>query len=225
MEGIWGSQLSVGLRESSRGSSILRYAEKAITRALCNFDIVFYQSQECLEQATSLLGTSSSHMVKDRHIVLARGIPEPPLLPRTEVRKRIRAEWGIADDHVLVINIGTIYRAKGLYELVDAISLAGAQDPRIRCVVIGSLPAFDETIAIQKKINGSQAARRCVTILPLCDPPKVWEYLCAGDIFAFPSSPRWNAERPSRSNGYECSSCRFCYTPGGRDLNLGVGDF
>ena len=115
---------------------------KAITRALNNLDIIFYQSQECFEEAASLLGTSPSHMVQDRHMVLARGIPDPPSVPRTEVRKRIRAEWGIVDDQVLVLTIGRICRDKGIYELVDAMSVAGARDPRIRCVVIGFATSF-----------------------------------------------------------------------------------
>ena len=88
---------------------------------------------------------------------------------------------------VLFLTIGSILPRKGIYELVDAMSLAGARDPRIRSVAIGSMPGFDETTEIQKKLNGSQAARRCVTILPGCDPGKVWEYLCAADVFAFPS--------------------------------------
>ena len=75
---------------------------KMYIRALTNLDIIFYQSQECLEAAASLLRISPSHMAKDRHIVLGRGIPQPPLLPRGEVRKRIREEWGIADDQSAV---------------------------------------------------------------------------------------------------------------------------
>ena len=29
--------------------------------------------------------------------------------------------------------------------------------------------------------------RQRIKLLPACDPDKVWEYLCAADIFAFPS--------------------------------------
>ncbi len=161
--------------------------QKRITHALCNFDMVFYQSQECFEEAASLLRIPPNQLAKDRHIVLARGIPNPPSLTRTEVRKRIREELGITDDQVLILNIGRVCQDKGIYELVDAMSLAGARNSKIRCVVVGSLPALDETMAVEKNLTNSQGLRPLVKILPACEPEKVSEYLCAADVFAFPS--------------------------------------
>jgi glycosyltransferase involved in cell wall biosynthesis len=54
-------------------------------------------------------------------------------------------------------------------------------------VLLGSKPAFDETALVQKKLNETPILRERVSLLPNCSPDKVWEYLCAADIFAFPS--------------------------------------
>jgi glycosyltransferase involved in cell wall biosynthesis len=94
---------------------------------------------------------------------------------------------GIADDHVLVLNLGRICREKGLFELLQAVSLAAAKDSRITCVIVGSSPAFDETLAIQRTLDEAPSLRQKTKLLPACHPDKVWEYLCAADIFAFTS--------------------------------------
>jgi glycosyltransferase involved in cell wall biosynthesis len=160
---------------------------RAVIRALERLDVVFYQSHELLERAATLLDISSSEMLADEHIVLPRGIPAPPSLPRTEMRSRIRQAWGITDDQVLILSIGRICRAKGIFELLDAISAVIAKDPKITCVVIGSAPAFDETTAIQKKLAQTPGLTEHVRLLPACSPDKIWEFLCAADVFAFTS--------------------------------------
>jgi glycosyltransferase involved in cell wall biosynthesis len=99
----------------------------------------------------------------------------------------VRTAWGIRDDQVLVLNIGRIYRNKGIFELVQAISLAAARDPRITCVLVGSSPIHDETAALQQKLEDIPSLKKTIRILPACSPDTVWAYLCAADIFAFPS--------------------------------------
>ena len=39
----------------------------------------------------------------------------------------------------------------------------------------------------EKKLDEALDLRQRIKLLPACDPEKVWEYLCAADIFAFPS--------------------------------------
>jgi len=160
---------------------------RAVARTLRKLDIVFYQSHELLKKAASLLGRVTSEMSHDRHTVLPRGISLPPRLSRNETRHRLRAELGITDEQVVVLNVGRICREKGAFDLIDAVSLAAAKDPRISCVLVGSHPAFDETIAVQKYLDKIPAIKERVSLLPACAPDKVWEYLCVADIFAFPS--------------------------------------
>jgi teichuronic acid biosynthesis glycosyltransferase TuaC len=159
----------------------------SVARALKNLDMVFYQSHELLEDSARLLGVAANQMRPDRHIVLPRGIPLPPSLPRNEIRNRIRAEWGLTEDSVLVLSIGRIVRDKGVFELIDSISAAVARDSRIACAMIGSHPAFDETDSVRLLLDHTPALKQHVRFLPACSPEMVWEYLCAADIFAFTS--------------------------------------
>lgn len=165
--------------------------ERIVLEALHHLDLIFYQSHELLETASGLLGLSPEEMLQDRHMVLAHGIPEPPILPRGEIRNRIRKAWGIKENQVLVLNIGRVTREKGVFELLEALSRSIKQDPRITCRIVGSHNGFDETTAVLKKLDQSPFLRKSVKLLPSCTPDQVWEYLCAADIFAFPSRQRF----------------------------------
>ena len=161
--------------------------EKAVARALQNLDVVFYQSRDLLDKAARLLGVDQSALPAERHLVLPRGIPAPPPLPTADIRQQIRRAWGIPEQHVLVLSIGRIYRSKGVFELIDAIALAIAQNPNITCVLVGAMPAFDETNTVHKTLEEMPDLRRHIMLLPACPPEQVWEYLCAADLFAFTS--------------------------------------
>jgi len=166
-------------RSSSFGRSVIR--------TLKRLDFVFYQSQELREKAAALLRIAPEEMSGERHLVLPRGIPEPPLLDSDKIRKEIRTELKIPTDAVLVLNVGRISRDKGIFELIDAISLAARHDPRIVFVVVGSSPVFDQSAEAHRKLQDSPELRDRVRLLPACPPSKVWKYLCAADIFAFTS--------------------------------------
>jgi teichuronic acid biosynthesis glycosyltransferase TuaC len=161
--------------------------EKSVARALQHLDVVFYQSQNLLDKAARLLGVDQSTLPAARHFVLPRGIPAPPCLPTAHIRQQIRQAWGIPERQVLVLSIGRIYRSKGVFELIDAIALAVAKNPNISCVLVGAMPALDETDKVYKTLEEMPELRRHITLIPACPPEKVWEYLCAADLFAFTS--------------------------------------
>jgi teichuronic acid biosynthesis glycosyltransferase TuaC len=161
--------------------------EKAVARALQNLDIVFYQSQDLLDKAACLLGVDQGALSAERHLVLPRGIPVPPLLPTADIRQQIRRAWGIQEQQVLVLSIGRIYRSKGVFELIDAIALAVAKNPDITCALVGAMPALDETNTVYKTLEERPELHCHIRLLPACPPEKVWEYLCAADLFAFTS--------------------------------------
>jgi teichuronic acid biosynthesis glycosyltransferase TuaC len=162
-------------------------AHQSVLRTLRNADLVIYQSRELLEIAARITNTSPQSFSSKHHIVLSRGIPEPPILPKDELRRRERAQLGIGSDEILVLFIGRVTRPKGMFELLEAMSLAVSRNRKLKCLIIGSKPAFDETATIQKKLEEALDLREHVKMLAACDPEKVWEYLCAADIFAFPS--------------------------------------
>jgi glycosyltransferase involved in cell wall biosynthesis len=160
---------------------------RVVARALKRLDLVFYQSHELLENAARLLGVTADRISHKRHVVLPHGIPEPPSITTQEVRRQIRSDLGINDNQLMVLSIGRIVRSKGIFELLDAFSLATAKDPRLVAVIVGSTPTFDETAAVREKIAQTPRLGQRVILLPSCNPEKVWEYLCAADIFAFTS--------------------------------------
>jgi teichuronic acid biosynthesis glycosyltransferase TuaC len=162
------------------------YAQVVI-RALNRLNIVFYQSQQLMSEAAGLLGTTPERLSDHRHMVLPRGIPAPPHLARGEMRKRVRAELGLSEDQVLVVNIGRISREKAVFELVDAFSMTVARNPKVVCLLIGSIPAFDDSNAVNEKLKNTPSAQAGVRLLPACSADKVSEYLAAADLFAFGS--------------------------------------
>jgi glycosyltransferase involved in cell wall biosynthesis len=161
--------------------------ERVVSQAIKSLDLVFYQSRELFEIAARLIGTTPEMMPKEKHVVLSRGIPEPPSLPKTETRNQLRSALRIRDSEILVLSVASILREKGVFELLKAVSLAAARDPRIRCVLLGSIPTFDETRSVQKLIDRTPVLKDRVKLLVACSPDKVWEYLYAADIFTFPS--------------------------------------
>lgn len=161
--------------------------QKVVVRALQQLNKVFYQSRELLEISASLLSQPSDLIFKDKHVVLARGVPDPPNISIQKTRDLVRSALGIKKDHIVVMNIGRIVREKGIGEILEAASQTTSQHPNIVYVLVGSHPAFDQTTEIQNKINEIPYLKNKIIILPACGPGKVWELLSAADIFLFPS--------------------------------------
>jgi glycosyltransferase involved in cell wall biosynthesis len=198
------------------------YRERVVTRTIKHLDLVFYQSRELFEIGARLLGVSPERMPKERHIVLSRGIPETAALPMIETRKRVRSSLGIRDDQVLVLSVGAIIRDKGVFELLEVVSLAAARDDRICCVLLGSLPAFDETSSVEKIISQSSILQNRVRLLPACSPDKVWKYLSAADIFAFASHNEGMPNSLLEAMAIELPSIAFAIPPV-REIEAGKG--
>jgi glycosyltransferase involved in cell wall biosynthesis len=123
----------------------------------------------------------------DRHVVLPRGIPAPPQIRFAEARLRVRESWGIDSATILVLYAGRIVRGKGVFDLMDAVRMAALQHPQLRCALVGSVPGFDDTFSVQQKLLQDSFLNQHVQIFPSCDPDRVWDLLCAADIFALPS--------------------------------------
>jgi teichuronic acid biosynthesis glycosyltransferase TuaC len=197
-------------------------AHKAIARTLSNSDLVIYQSRELLEIGAGITKGSRHSMSSGKHIVLPRGIAEPPFLAKDEVRKRERVALRIAADEILVLFIGRVTRFKGIFELLEAMVVATARNPKIKCRIIGSKPAFDETASVEKRLNETPDLRKHVTVLPACDPEKIWEYLCAADIFAFPSHNEGMPNSLLEAMAMGVSSVAFAI-PAVKELEAGTG--
>lgn len=134
-------------------------AGRSVARSLRNLDLVFYQSRELRGIAARHLGLEERDLDPRRHQVLARGILEPPAFERQESRSRIRAMLGLAEEETAVLNIGRIGEAKGIYDLLAAASRVADSPGRIRFVLVGASPGFDESEQVSQVIHaGPEAA-------------------------------------------------------------------
>jgi teichuronic acid biosynthesis glycosyltransferase TuaC len=159
---------------------------RAVRSTLKRLDLVLYQSAELHEQAAALCDSVGITSQATRHIVLPRGIEAPP--PMSEaLRRRVRAKLGLRANELMVLYVGRIIEAKGIFELIDAAALARQEQPDIVCVLVGAHNGFDDAGALRQRLRDRSESSRHVQLLEACRPEKVWQYLNAADIFAFPS--------------------------------------
>ena len=164
-----------------------RAESRALARTLQRLDLVFYQSRELLEIAAGHLEIDVGELDSRRHVVLARGILEPPLRDWRESRLRTRARMELADEETAIVSIGRICEAKGIDDLLAVASRVSESRGRFRFILVGASPGFDESERVLKLIQADSVLRSCVRLLPACAPEEVWDYLAAADIFAFAS--------------------------------------
>jgi teichuronic acid biosynthesis glycosyltransferase TuaC len=158
---------------------------RAVRRALERLDLVFYQSAELKRLAANLLGVSVERLSADRHMVLPRGIELPPAAS-AHARGALRAQLGLQASQRLVLYVGRMVRAKGVFDLADAAVRVLGEDPDLVFLWVGAKPGFDESFELETLIKKLPMRNR-LRVLPECAHARVWDYLAAADIFAFPS--------------------------------------
>lgn len=157
----------------------------AVRRALTRLELVFYQSAELRGCAAALLGVAPAALTAPRHVVLARGVEAAPAV-MAQARPRLRRALGATRDRLVVLYLGRIVAAKGVFELAQAMTLARQQAPELVCWMVGVKPGFDDSPELAKCLNqlGDGAA---VQLVDACAPAQIWDYFAAANIFAFPS--------------------------------------
>ncbi len=82
------------------------------------------------------------HMLKlgadpSRMVVIARGISvDSYKQPSPEARMKLRAQWGIPDDGMLIVGVGRLTHNKGWHDLIEAVGKL--KNPNVYCVLVGS---------------------------------------------------------------------------------------
>jgi teichuronic acid biosynthesis glycosyltransferase TuaC len=186
---------------------------RAAARSLRNLDLVFYQSGELRQIAAGLLGTRVGGLDPRRHVVLPRGVAEPPARDWRASRYATRDRLGVREDETAVVTIGRISQAKGIDDLLAAASLLGASTGRVRFVLVGARPGFDESDRVSNAIASDPVLRSRVQLLPACAPDEVWDYLAASDIFAFPSHAEGMPNSPLEAMAMERPVVAFAIPP------------
>jgi len=161
--------------------------ERVVQKALNNLDLVFYQSHELLNTAATILGIKPEQLDSQKHNVLARGIGDPPLLKREHIRNRLRTKWGIGDKHIVIMSIGRAVREKGVFEFLRIVERTRSFNDGLHFVWVGGQDGFDDGEEIRRHIKQNASLAERVRFFPACPPDEVWQYLCAADIFVFPS--------------------------------------
>ena len=159
---------------------------RAVRTALQRLDLVCYQSSELFERAADLCDLPKEVFSALRHVVLARGVdPAPP--PSAAMRRSLRADLNVGADQMMVLFVGRIVKAKGVFELVDAIERVRRAQPNVVCVFVGAHDGFDDSAELRAHLRRVPELAAYVRLVPACPPEGVWQYLNAADIFAFPS--------------------------------------
>ena len=159
---------------------------RAVRTSLQRLDLVFYQSTELLEQAAALCGLPKEVFSARRHIILARGV-EPAPAPANGARAAMRAHLSVQADESLVLFVGRVVKAKGVFDLIDALEHARREQPQIVGALVGCHEGFDDSGELRERLARAPELSRRVRLLTGCAPETVWRYLNAADIFAFPS--------------------------------------
>ena len=158
----------------------------SVRRALRAMDLVFYQSRELRDCAAALLKLKPSALSPGRHVVLPRGVEvAPAVMPET--RQRLRRELGAADTSVVVLYLGRITAAKGVFELAQAMTAARARAPELICWMVGVKAGFDDSAKLAPYMQQNSNADSASRLIDACPPDKIWDYFGAADIFVFPS--------------------------------------
>jgi teichuronic acid biosynthesis glycosyltransferase TuaC len=159
---------------------------RAVRTALQRLDLVCYQSSELFERAADLCDLPKEVFSAGRHVVLPRGVdPAPP--PSAAMRRSLRADLNVGADQMMVLFVGRIVKAKGVFELVDAVERVRRAQPNVVCVFVGAYDGFDDSAELRAHLRRVPELAAYVRLLPACPPEGVWQYLNAADIFAFPS--------------------------------------
>jgi teichuronic acid biosynthesis glycosyltransferase TuaC len=159
---------------------------RAVRAAIQRLNLVFYQSTELLERALQLCSRPKEVFSARGDTVLPRGVDTPPTQP-AGTRWRVRADLGVGNHELLVLFVGRIVEAKGVFELIDAVEQARREQPEVVCALLGAHEGFDDGAQLRVRLTRSPELARHVRLLPGCAPEMVWQYLTAADIFAFPS--------------------------------------
>ncbi len=74
---------------------------------------------------------------RERFATIRSGMRTDLFNPRSEMRERHRQEWRVAEDEIVVGTIARLFENKGYEQIMEAMPLAVAREPRLKFVWIG----------------------------------------------------------------------------------------
>jgi glycosyltransferase involved in cell wall biosynthesis len=101
--------------------------------------------------------------------------------PRNRANARIALD--IPGDAEAIVYVGRLDLAKGLGELVSAVSSLRDRRPRLRCYVVGDGPARQQLV----EAIAAQKATERIALMPSCSTEEVATWMAAADLITLPS--------------------------------------
>jgi glycosyltransferase involved in cell wall biosynthesis len=74
---------------------------------------------------------------RERFVTIRSGMETDRFTPRSDLRTRHRAEWGVGEDEIVVGTVARLFENKGYEEILAALPTAAARCPNLRFVWIG----------------------------------------------------------------------------------------
>jgi teichuronic acid biosynthesis glycosyltransferase TuaC len=159
---------------------------KSVVEAVNKLDLVFYQSSELRDCASTMAGRPLDHEPL-RHLVLPHGIRlSDRRAPSANETKSLRTAWGATETDRVILSIGRVRRDKGVFDQLEAFSAVAEAEPRARLVIVGALPPRDDSEELRAAVQRSPLKHR-IQVMPALDPTLIPDALNAADIFAFTS--------------------------------------
>jgi glycosyltransferase involved in cell wall biosynthesis len=97
-------------------------------------------------------------------------------------RAEARAALNISSDQETIVYVGRFDMAKGLGELVTAVSALATKRPNIHCYIVGDGPARQ---SLADSIAGQNASH--ITLVPSCGTEGVAQWMAASNLITLPS--------------------------------------
>ncbi len=122
----------------------------------------------------------------DRVETLHLGIDTRRFRPRPEIKPKIRREWDIPEEALVVAIAGRLQRAKGYFEFIEMAEEIGRENSTVFFLLIGGASRGEEKEAeqIRERARGSPVAERLIFT---GFRPDIENLLQAADVFVFPS--------------------------------------
>jgi len=118
---------------------------------------------------------------EDRSRAVLNGCDTTIFRPRD--RAEARAALNISSDQETIVYVGRFDMAKGLGELVTAVSALATKRPNIHCHIVGDGPARQ---SLADSIAGQNASQH-ITLVPSCGTEGVAQWMAASNLITLPS--------------------------------------
>ena len=96
-----------------------------------------------------------------------------------EERKRRRAELGIPEDALVLLNLGRLGTEKNLTEIIELFAVARSQNSKLKLLIVGDGPARKDLEATAERLDVAEN----VIFTGMVPPEEVHAYYQLGDVF------------------------------------------